>query len=271
MILIVDDDQSVRTSLARLFRSAGYEARAFASGEEFLDSVDLAAAADGCVILDLHMPGMSGQAVQETLSRREPPVPVVVLTASEDAELRAKALVAGATRVLRKPCDSMVLLAAVAGAIARSAPPPGAPPPKSTPTYWGEFGSGSANPGTPQDFVLEDGRGVYRPTGSVSFDEAILLVRAAIKAARKSDARDLLVDTTAWTGFPSPDLFERFLAAVEWAEEAESGLRLAMVARADLIHPQKFGVLVAANRGLASNIFTTEAEARAWLAAGDGR
>ena len=121
----------------------------------------------------------------------------------------------------------------------------------------------------PDHFVLEEGRGLYRPVGTVSFDEAVALVRAAIAAARRNQVRDLLVDTTALTGFPSPDTFERFLAAVEWAEEARGRVRLAMVARAEMIHPQKFGVLVAANRGLVSNIFTTEAEARAWLAAWD--
>jgi hypothetical protein len=113
--------------------------------------------------------------------------------------------------------------------------------------------------------VLEGGRGLYRPVASVSFDEAVDLVRAAIAAARRNHARDLLVDTTALTGFPSPDTFQRFLAAVEWADEAKGGVRLAMVARAEMIHPQKFGVLVGANRGLVSNIFTTEREAGAWL------
>jgi hypothetical protein len=114
-------------------------------------------------------------------------------------------------------------------------------------------------------FVLEEGRGLFRPAGSVSFNEAVALVRAAIEAARRNRARDLLVDTTALTGFPSPNTFQRFLAAVEWAEEARGRLRLAMVARAEMIDPQKFGVTVAANRGLVSNIFTTEVEARAWL------
>ena len=117
----------------------------------------------------------------------------------------------------------------------------------------------------PDNFVLEEGRGLYRPVGAVSFDEAVALVRAAIAAARRRHVRNLLVDTTALTGFSSPNTFERFLAAVAWAEESRGGVHLAMVARAEMIHPQKFGALVAANRGLVSNIFTTEAEARAWL------
>ena len=120
MIFIVDDDRSVRTSLTRLMRSAGYEARAFADAEGYLKDVDGGAAAGGCVILDLHMPGMSGLDLQEVIKRREPPVPVIVLTASEDAELRAKALAAGAAKVLRKPCDATVLLRAVGEAIGSS-------------------------------------------------------------------------------------------------------------------------------------------------------
>jgi hypothetical protein len=120
-------------------------------------------------------------------------------------------------------------------------------------------------------FVLEGARAVYRPVGFVSFDEVVTLVRAAIAAARSNQVKDLLVDTTALTGFSSPDTFQRFLAVVEWAEEARWSVRLAMVARPEMIDPQKFGVTVAANRGLVSNIFTTEGEARAWLDAKPGQ
>jgi len=123
----------------------------------------------------------------------------------------------------------------------------------------------------PDNFVLEEGRALYRPVGSVSFDEAVVLVRAGIAAARRNRVRNLLVNTTALSGFSSPQQFERFLAAVAWAEESMGGVHLAMVARPEMIHPQKFGVLVAANLGLVSNIFTTEVEARAWLDAWDGQ
>jgi len=119
-------------------------------------------------------------------------------------------------------------------------------------------------------FVLEEGRGLYRPVGSVSFDEAVALVRAAIAAARRNRVRDLLVDSSALIGFPSPDTLQRFLMAVAWADEANGGVRLAMVARLEMIDPKKFGVTVAANRGLVSNVFTSEAEARAWLDARRG-
>jgi CheY-like chemotaxis protein len=270
MIFIVDDDRSVRTSLTRLMRSAGYAARAFATPEEFLDELDRdPEMAAGCMILDLHTPGMSGLELQEIISRRELAVSVVVLTASEDPELRASALSAGAFKVLRKPGDPAVLLGAVAEAI-------GAPPARSHHLAHlstrragrsGPPGSGSRiDSNDPDDFVLEKGHAAHRPVGHCSFDEAVALVRGAIAAARRHQVRDLLVDTRGLTGFPSPDSFERFLAAVDWADEARAGVRLAMVARAEMIHPQKLGVIVALNRGMVSNIFTTEVQARAWLA-----
>jgi FixJ family two-component response regulator len=118
MIVIVDDDRSVRTSLARLMRSAGYDARAFAGAERYLDEVGPGTAE--CVILDLHMPGMGGLALQAVMARREPGVPVVVVTACEDADLRERSLLAGASAVLRKPCDAAVLLRAVSDAIGRA-------------------------------------------------------------------------------------------------------------------------------------------------------
>ena len=73
MIFIVDDDPSIQRSLTRLLRSAGYEARAFANAAEFLHDLDAAGAAVGCVILDVHMPGMSGPDLQDVINRRVPP------------------------------------------------------------------------------------------------------------------------------------------------------------------------------------------------------
>jgi hypothetical protein len=133
------------------------------------------------------------------------------------------------------------------------------------------FGGRRADLDELDGFDLEGGRGLYRPVGSVSFTEAVALVRAALAAARRNQVRDLLVNTTALTGFPSPHTFQRFLAAVEWAAEASGSVLLAMVARAEMIDPEKFGVTVAANRGLESNIFTTEGEACAWLDARHGQ
>jgi len=287
MIFIVDDDRSVRLSLARLLRSAGYQARAFAGAEEFLDHFDQASIPGSCVILDLLGTDLNGLLLQEIIDRSKPPVPVIVLSASVDAEVRAKMLAAGAASVLRKPCDSTVLLQAVADVLGQPPPAPSRAPtralthapiraplensPRHTLRRSGEFDSGRIRWDDLDNFVMEEGSGVYRPAGSVSFEQAVCLVRAAISAARTNQVRSLLVDTRALTGFASPDTFERFLAAVEWAKEAQSGMYLAMVARAEMIDPQKFGVLVALNRGMISNIFTTEVDARSWLAARDHR
>ena len=114
-------------------------------------------------------------------------------------------------------------------------------------------------------YVLAGRHAVYRPAGRVSFDEVVDLVRSAIARARADRVRDLLVDTTELFGFSSPDTLQRFLAVVAWAAEAQGSVRLAMVTRAEMIDPGRFGVTVAANRGLESNIFTNEADARAWL------
>jgi FixJ family two-component response regulator len=121
MIFIVDDDPSVRKSLMRLMRSAGYRAESFECAEEYFEALTEITAID-CVILDLHMPGMSGLDLQAIINRRKPPVPVIVLTASEDTELHAKALAAGAATVLSKLCDRMVLLRAVAEATGQPLP-----------------------------------------------------------------------------------------------------------------------------------------------------
>ena len=114
-------------------------------------------------------------------------------------------------------------------------------------------------------FVLTEKRAVFCPAGSLSFNEVVGLVESAIAVARQKQAEELLVDTRELTGFPVPSEFQRFLAAVNWAEMAKGTLRLAMIARPEMIHPLKYGVVVAATRSLVSNIFSTAAEARAWL------
>src|SRR3954469_12010139 len=178
MIFIVDDDRSVRSSLSRLMRSAGYEALAFATAEEYVDAVIGGGATaehnveEDCIILDLHMSGMSGMELQQILNRQERPVPVIVLSATEDSERRAKALAAGAANVLRKPCDSAVLLRAVAAAIQHtSAPSPlSADRQSRTPPIPSErFGVGQVGSDEPDpvNFVLERGHATYRPIGFV--------------------------------------------------------------------------------------------------------
>jgi hypothetical protein len=117
----------------------------------------------------------------------------------------------------------------------------------------------------PKGFAIEGERGVFRLAGAMTLEEAVNAVDMALALARKKGLRELLVDVTGVTGFEPPGMFDRFLAACKWAETAAGKLSLAMVAREEHIHPQKFGATVARNRGLYSNIFAREAEAVAWL------
>ena len=76
---------------------------------------------------------------------------------------------------------------------------------------------------------------------------------------------DILVNTTGLTGFTPPSVFARYGMSTKWAQTAGSTLRVAMVARMELIDPQKIGVLMLQNRGGVGDVFTNEAEALAWL------
>jgi len=114
-IAVVDDEASVRTALRRLLRLAEYEVTVFGCGGGFLAS--LAARHPDCAILDVHMPGLSGLDVQSRMSAARIDVPVVFITASDDAALDRKAQQAGGIKLLRKPFSSDELLDAVGAAL----------------------------------------------------------------------------------------------------------------------------------------------------------
>jgi len=114
MIFIVDDDHATRNSLRLLLETEGFEAEEFAAGRPFLDA---ARPVDGDrLILDLHMPGMSGLEVLAELRRRGDTLPVIVLTAVSDNLIRRRALAGGALAVLEKPAEFDELLALLRGA-----------------------------------------------------------------------------------------------------------------------------------------------------------
>jgi FixJ family two-component response regulator len=117
LIAVVDDESPVRTMLGRLLRLADYRVSAFASGEEFLDSLNTQLPA--CVILDLHMPGLSGLDVQSRMRAAQIDVPVVFITASDDVALDQVVLEAGGKRLLRKPFSNDELLEAIGAALRR--------------------------------------------------------------------------------------------------------------------------------------------------------
>ncbi|SRR5579883_2726214 len=118
-ISVVDDDESVRDSTRTLLRSAGYEVATFPSAEMFLDSGALAET--GCIVLDVRMPGMGGLELQRRLSGSQSGVPIVFLTAHDDARSRQIAIEGGAVDFLSKPFDASALISAVQAALARRA------------------------------------------------------------------------------------------------------------------------------------------------------
>ena len=115
LVTVVDDDESVRESLPELLRALGFAVRAFPSAEAFLasDCIDVS----HCLILDVTMPGMSGCALQQELTRRGNSVPIVFLTAQRDEILRSHLIAQGAVECLFKPFREAALLQAVNAAI----------------------------------------------------------------------------------------------------------------------------------------------------------
>ena len=118
-IFIVDDDASVRTSVARLLRSAGYQVEAFATAEEFLDA-QLEETTPACLVLDVQMPGSTGLDLQDRLLCKNSSIGIVFITGHGDIPTTVRAVKNGAIDFLAKPFDQDDLLGAVEQALARS-------------------------------------------------------------------------------------------------------------------------------------------------------
>jgi hypothetical protein len=108
-------------------------------------------------------------------------------------------------------------------------------------------------------------RGFYRPVATVSFEQAIDMIADGIQTARELGLADLIANTTGLTGFTPPSVFARHSMALKWVQSAGASLRVALVARIELIDPQKIGVLMYQNRGGNGEVFSNEADALAWL------
>lgn len=111
LVSVVDDDESVRESLPDLLREFGFAVEAFASAEEFLGSVYVGQTK--CLILDIAMPGMSGPDLQRELRTRKQAIPIVFITAQENATIRPRLLKEGAVECLVKPFSETALLTAL--------------------------------------------------------------------------------------------------------------------------------------------------------------
>ena len=107
-LFIVDDDSAVRDSLCLLLKSVDINARAFSSGDEFLENYQ--ADWEGCIILDIRMPGTSGMEVQKRLAERQCEMPIIFITGHGDIPMAVEALHMGAFDFIEKPFQDQDLL-----------------------------------------------------------------------------------------------------------------------------------------------------------------
>ena len=114
-IFVVDDDLSARRALTRLLRTAGHDVHDFSSAQDFLAA--LGTDVSGVVVLDVRMPGLSGEELVEELNERGIHLPIIIVTADDDAETRSKAQTMKATAFFRKPVDGTALLDAIEWAL----------------------------------------------------------------------------------------------------------------------------------------------------------
>lgn len=114
-IAVLDDDASVRTAVGRLLTAADFLVDQYDSFGLFRKSLERAS--PGCLVLDLHMPGMDGIDVMKYLTRNRIRLPIVVLTGHDAPDVRDLCLSLGALRFLNKPVDADDLLSAIETAV----------------------------------------------------------------------------------------------------------------------------------------------------------
>lgn len=114
-VFLVDDDEAVRDALGLLIRANGLSVAVFESAEQFLASYR--PEMPGCLLLDIRMPGMSGLRLQDELTARRIPLPVIFITAHGDVPTAVEAVKKGAVQFLEKPFDDGHLITLVRDAI----------------------------------------------------------------------------------------------------------------------------------------------------------
>jgi two-component system, LuxR family, response regulator FixJ len=107
-VYVVDDDDAVREALGDLLESVGLSHRSFASSEEFLAAAD--STMQGCLLLDVRMPGMSGLGLQHTLQEHGVVLPVIIITGHGDVPMAVRAMKSGASDFIEKPFNEQYLL-----------------------------------------------------------------------------------------------------------------------------------------------------------------
>ena len=117
MVFVVDDDDSVRKALTRLFQSVGIKVESFVSAETFLSRQRYEGPC--CLVLDIRMPGMSGLDLQETLVRANLTQPIIFMTGHGTIPISVRAMKAGAIDFLEKPFEDQAILDLVKQALER--------------------------------------------------------------------------------------------------------------------------------------------------------
>ena len=117
----------------------------------------------------------------------------------------------------------------------------------------------------PDNLEFMEGYCRYRLSGHGSLPEAATKVIEVIAFCKKQGIRRLLVDVTNWTGHEKPSAAERFDWGEMFAAAAGPTVKAALVARRELMDPEKFEVTVATNRGMVGNVFDSEKDALEWL------
>jgi FixJ family two-component response regulator len=115
IVFVVDDDVSIRTAVRRLLLPLRHPVRLFSSAEQFLSRTE--PGARGCLILDMRLPGITGLQLQQHLAEQDWKLPIIFITAHDDAATRDAALRRGAVDYLPKPFSCEHLLATVRSAM----------------------------------------------------------------------------------------------------------------------------------------------------------
>jgi FixJ family two-component response regulator len=115
---VVDDDDAVRKSLQMLFKTIDIDATAYESGDVFLEQFD--DSVEGCILLDIRMPGMSGLEVQKQLHDRGNTMPIIFITGHGDVPMAVEAMQSGAFDFIQKPFRDQDLMDRVSQALSQS-------------------------------------------------------------------------------------------------------------------------------------------------------
>lgn len=111
LVHLVDDDDAVRRSVGFMLKTSGHQVQAYQSGAELLKNA--ARLDEGCILLDIRMPGMDGLEVQQALQEKGVSLPVIIMTGHGDVGLAVKAMKAGAVDFIEKPFEKQTLLSSI--------------------------------------------------------------------------------------------------------------------------------------------------------------